>query len=317
MSITIKEIDSHIEILKKMREKIANYLNKHGIEVNESDGADWITSTRNYTINIRDFKDLKMAVVPISIFGSCVSRDMLEYDSPKHIELKTYIARQSIVSAVSSEIKCKKEDIQLESEFQKRLVFNDLTKKTFETLKNDQSTFIIIDLIDERFKLVTYDNSFATLSNEMLASKYFGEKPLIVDKILGSFEKTNEYYVQDIALETYIDLFCEKITSIYEQQKIIIHKAIMLNEYVTKEGDLKKFLPSQLSNNKKINQMLEYMYNCLKRKLPNAFTIDVCDKFHADENHKWGLAPMHYQQEYYDCALSYIYRYLKSFEKDN
>ncbi|MDO4326572.1 MAG: DUF6270 domain-containing protein, partial [bacterium] len=38
--------------------------------------------------------------VPISIFGSCVSRDLLEYN-PKIFNLKTYIARQSIISAVS------------------------------------------------------------------------------------------------------------------------------------------------------------------------------------------------------------------------
>lgn len=63
MSTMINEIDSHIEIIEKMRKKIVNYLHGHGFEVNESDEADRITPTRNYTINIQELKDLKMAVV--------------------------------------------------------------------------------------------------------------------------------------------------------------------------------------------------------------------------------------------------------------
>ena len=41
--------------------------------------------------------------------------------------------------------------------------------------------------------------------------------------------------------------------------------------------------------------------------LPGVHVIREIDGMAADENHKWGLAPMHYQKEYYDRVLGRIY----------
>ena len=48
------------------------------------------------------------------------------------MNLKSYIARQSVVSSVSKPISITYNDIQLNSEFQKKAVFNDFNKNTFD-----------------------------------------------------------------------------------------------------------------------------------------------------------------------------------------
>ena len=94
--------------------------------------------------------------LPVSIFGSCVTRDALEYDYRHYLKLNSYICRQSMVSSVSAPVICSIEDINLQSKFQRRQVYNDLVKNMYDMLNNDSSRYLIIDLIDERFRLIKY-----------------------------------------------------------------------------------------------------------------------------------------------------------------
>lgn len=118
---------------------------------------------------VKIFNDQK---IPISIYGSCVTRDILEFETKKRLDLRSYFARQSIVSAVSSPVKCKLEEINLASSFQKKQVYYDLSKTCFQELSHDGSDFLIIDLIDERFSLLEYQNSIITKSTYLVESKY-------------------------------------------------------------------------------------------------------------------------------------------------
>lgn len=256
----------------------------------------------------------------ISIFGSCVTRDLLEYNK-SIFDLKTYVARQSIVSSVSKPIVCNLDDIKLKSNFKKNQVYGDLVKNTFERLKNDGSKFLLIDLIDERFQLIKYENTILTYSSELMESDFMHDIKLLSrvnnkvnSKILNFFNKFNRkkpiYIINNVELDCFIDEFIDKILDIYNSENIIVHKAKMLDFYKDTSGAIKQFNRNYLINNKKINDLLEYMYTYMSNKIPNAKVIDLCDDYVADENHKWGLAPMHYQEEYYLMALNYLIKYL-------
>ena len=241
--------------------------------------------------------------VDISIWGSCVSRDALEYASKEHppFRLKSYIARQSVVSAVSKPIACSKE-VQLDSGFQKRMVQCDLDKSGLEKLRSDGSRFLIIDLIDERFDLVAVGESFATLSNESVASGIWDENFTRIKKqqYRGGYRIAN----QDIA--PFIDHFAQRIRDIYGEEHIILHSARMSDYYMDRAGRIRRFPRNHLVNNARINTLLEYMENRLKQNLPGMKAVDISKGFCADEQHKWGLSPMHYQKEYYEQVLSKI-----------
>lgn len=85
----------------------------------------------------------------------------------------------------------------------------------------------------------------------------------------------------------------------------------MVNNYIDINGERKSFSSPYIKNNEKVNEMLKYMYDYTEYYLKKAKIIDLCGEFDADENHKWGLATMHYQKEYYEEAAKMIKKYAR------
>lgn len=44
------------------------------------------------------------------------------------------------------------------------------------------------------------------------------------------------YIFNNVLVENYIKEFCDKILSIFEEENIIIHKALMVDKYIDKNG---------------------------------------------------------------------------------
>ena len=267
----------------------------------------------NFVFN-DNFKRVKPNIkgVPISIFGSCVSRDILNLDYRKNFNLKTYIARQSIVSSVSKPVPFDINEINLSSKFQREAVYHDFIKDTFTRLKNDGSKYLIIDLIDERFDIVKYNyeniDTLITFSAQLYGSGYIKKPNFIKYKKRKLLREA--YYLNDKKLDYYLEKFSNNILTIFHSENIIINKCMMLNYYKDKFGNKSKFNINHIINNRKVNDRLEYMYKFLEKKFKNCFVMDFCNEYCADENHIWGLAPMHYQKEYYEKAFSELLNYV-------
>lgn len=258
--------------------------------------------------------------VSISIFGSCTSRDIFEYGDRGRFTLGAYVARQSVVSALSKPIDIDENELKLNSMFQKKQVINDFQKNTFEALKLANSKYLIIDLIDERFALAYFGESVVTVSNELIMSGIFDKrfKKTKISKIKNwkIFKKKKglkgySFIFNGKLLEEYIEEFCRDIKEVFCEENIIIHRAVMVNKYINKEGKIVHFPNYYLWYNRVINEKLNYMYDYFEKFLPKAFVINECENFYADENHKWGLGPMHYQQEYYEKVLEVIKQKIK------
>lgn len=253
--------------------------------------------------------------VPLSIFGSCVSRDVLECDANQErtIQLKTYVARQSIVSAVSQPVPCDAQHIQLKSAFQRRMVLCDFQKTSFALFEGDGSQYILVDFIDERFDLMKIGKAYITLSNEVETSgitrDYLKEKQFgIWSARVKKKRLRSHYYVGARRLEEYIRDFAKRLKRIYPEEHILLHRVKMQDYYLNSDGNVCKFPLNHLYNNARINRLLDYMYDYLESCLPHAPVIDFSDVYYADQNHKWGLSPMHYQTEYYDRVFKEILR---------
>ena len=173
--------------------------------------------------------------IDVSIFGSCVTRDALEFeeDENQRLELKTYIARQSIISSIDKPIKCCEEDIKLNSPFQRRMVLWDLKKNAFELLSSDNSRYLIIDFIDERLGLCKLNGSVVTCSTEFkksgVAELFGGSEPIFINF------KDGEYLFENVSLKQYCKRFCEQLLKIYPEERIIIHRALGVTKYYDKK----------------------------------------------------------------------------------
>lgn len=244
----------------------------------------------------------------ISIFGSCVSRDILEYDKLEQLELKTYVARQSVFSAISTPININEATINLSSQFQKRMLLTDLRKTTFTELENDGSEYLLIDLIDERFAIAEYEKSLCTVSSVFSR----GVADVLENiKIKPKIIKNGKLFLDNIAADNMIKDFCKRVSKIYAHDHIILHKALMVDTYIASDGNIRKFSDNHLKNNKKINAILNYIYLCIEQNLPGIHIIDEMYDTHACENNKWGLAPMHYEEKYYYIVLNKLLKILK------
>lgn len=238
----------------------------------------------------------------VSIFGSCTTRDLFRLYPSSELELKTYIARQSIVSAVSEPIPLELDQIALDSPFQRTAVWRDFNKTTFDLFKDDGSDWLIIDLIDERFSPVKMGNSYVTKSAAAV------EAGAIAASVQGSGRLWNgkDFLIDRVPLRTYVLKFVGKILEIYRPDHIIIHRAMTVAQYYDLNGEICDYSDHERNVGKQINHIIGYMYDLLKEYIPEANEINCISKYYGSERHHWGKATVHYEDGYYAEVMGQV-----------
>jgi len=230
-------------------------------------------------------------MIKFNLLGSCVTRDA--FSSQGNYKINNYFARTSFISLMSNPIKVSMEEILLNSNFQKKSVFQDLNKTILTEIIEDSSDFLIIDLIDERFNLTKIDDSIITMSNELKGSS-----------LLNNFyhEEINRFDTNVFELwKKSVDRFFDQIYKKYEPTQVILHKTLWREKYYDKNGEKKDFAPSMINGIRKQNSLLNSYYEYIETFLPKMNIIDMTDKnLLSSENHIWGLSPYHFEDKYYD-----------------
>jgi hypothetical protein len=219
----------------------------------------------------------------IDILGSCVTRDVFNFTDK--FKIQSYFARTSLASIYSKPINISLDDFELPSAFQKKMVFNDLTKYFRKYIKSTKADFLIIDFIDERFGILKHNDSFITASaeyNKSNLNQILKPTRLTPSQKLLVWEKS--------ALE-----FIEEVKNYYTPQKIILHKCFYKEKFKSKYGEIVKFEQSYDYQ----NELLSRYYNFFEEKFTGINVIELDKQFLASETHRWGLTPYHYEDEYY------------------
>lgn len=228
----------------------------------------------------------------ILIFGSCVSRDTLEFKSSESYNLVGYFARSSLatLSSTLDNSSVKKEYSQnldkITSAFQRRMVEYDFDRSVLKSIEKNNFDVILMDLIDERFHLaVLNNNSFVTRSNEFLRTS-------IKPKSTINAQSDNFFDLWTKGVKVFLDNLIEKN---------IIHKLVVQKAYWTNKldnGDLIQDISDEKV--KEENEKLEKMYNFLKNYLKEDQFISIPENLIiAKSEHKWGISAFHYIDEYY------------------
>lgn len=256
--------------------------------------------------------------IKIDIFGSCVSRDVLEYQGSRKLEINNYIARQSLISAVSKSVEINENQLNIDSLFQKRMILYDFRKDTFQVLRENKGDYLMIDLIDERFPLVCIDNSYVTFSNELSLSGYIKSPKIMRCKkssgLLNFIFRKTKWLIGQDKVDVYIHMFCNKLMEIYSQEQIVIHEVYLQNQYLDSKNQIKDFDNNTIGYNNRINEYYRYLYQTLKKIMPHAYYILLSNNYVADEKHKWGLSSMHFQAEYYADVLDKLNGFIKGID---
>lgn len=238
-----------------------------------------------------------MKKIRILILGSCVSRDALNFDSDNQFEIVDYYARSSFASAFSE---TPMDDIythNLESRFQANVVKADLEKTLAGQLSSLDFDLLLIDLIDERFKLALNEaGAICTVSNELVAAGFdVQQAPQIIEP------NSPEFYSAWVkGWERFITL----MRAMGCNSKIIINKTFWA-ESTAAGGDFSEhFKPVHIE---RANRGLQKLYDRIALDLSaNQFIEHSRTEILGADEHRWGLSPFHYVDQYYVTMLSKI-----------
>ena len=238
----------------------------------------------------------------IHIIGSCVTRDAFKVLGEDRL-VGRYSSRSSLISRLAPPL-----DFNLPSylgygdlNWKQKMIVEDLAKNGLY-VDDYADGILIIDFIDEMFKLLKVGNTFVTESTEFMQCEL--KKVLDVSEILS---RGNQ---QDFDLWTDA---CYQFTNLIPQQireKTILHKAFWSQEYI-QAGE--KYSFEEQAGIDFYNRNLAYYYQTFESiYLPGSIIEISLDKRIADGSHKWGLAPFHYVLEYYEEFYRQVIEFGKS-----
>lgn len=242
--------------------------------------------------------------VRVLIFGSCVSRDILDYQAAENRSLKLvdYFARSSMASlaAIPFEIPLPACLNNIKSAFQLRMVQRDMRKTFFEDLKTAEFDILLLDFIDERFNLwLDSLGTACTLSSELVQTGFLTQHSTGREIASGSDEFWSLW-------ETGWSIFVKNLVALGLIERLRINKVFWSSS--TKQGQEFGGFYSQ-SRIVTANKLLERMYHRIESDIQKWQLLTFEQKhLQAADAHKWGISPFHYCDEYYAEAIRQLCR---------
>jgi hypothetical protein len=232
----------------------------------------------------------------IGIFGSCVSRDLLE-DPALRPALGQYTSRSSVISVVDDPVPLDPDAVRLDSAFQKRCVVDDFAKTFFDQLEERPPDWLLVDLVDERFEVVRTGGSCVTRSSAFISAG--------LDDALEPTDGAVRRLTReaDALLDAAIARFTERLTGIVPAHRVVVHRAGWMTGY--RDGDaIHAFTDERAAFAERHNAALDRAYDALEARLDGAPVIALDRRrYVADAQHRWKLEPFHYEPAYNAAAI--------------
>ena len=239
-----------------------------------------------------------MQKINIVIFGSCVSRDAIEY-FPQAFKLIDYFARSSI-AGIGTEKATRLVDLgSVASSFQKKILCYELSKEALARLCEADYDVLLMDLIDERFALLSsgFGESVFTLSNEMLNTdikhvyRDLNRVEPLSDKYFELWEKGWVALIDALKRKNYV-------------HKLLINKAYWAESDSDGADFNDNYREGWIERN---NAFLSKMYDRMSCDINGFQFLQVAPALMiADKGHKWGRSPFHYVPDFYQDLVTHI-----------
>jgi len=233
------------------------------------------------------------------IFGSCVSRDILNYPQAKtQLALVDYYARSSIASLGARPIEIPSTVQSISSKFQRKMVERDIRKDFLNDLAGLQFDVLLIDLIDERFNLyIEPGGRVCTLSSELLGSGFPTDSNIGYRVNSGSEEFWQLWEAGWLIL-------VNKLRCLGVLDRLRVNQVFWSSR--TENGDnFEPHYPSRYIDT--TNQFLARMYQRISADIPPGQFLRFDHRLMAGSiTHKWGISPFHYVDAYYHAAIQQL-----------
>ena len=224
----------------------------------------------------------------IFILGSCVTRDAFELEVAKDYKIVNYLARTSIASSFHPAAVSHLNLSGVASPFQKRMIENDLFKKTKAELLKTEFDWLIIDLIDERFNLyLSEPGELFTLSSELMEQV---DLPMRGETIKSGSDDFFKYWCD--GWDDFVAFAKENNFA----HKILINKVYWTNDLFGGGHVVDDKHKNWIDQN---NFWLGRLYEYIVSHGGVQFLEYNQELFLADNKHTWGKQPYHYYEGFY------------------
>lgn len=234
----------------------------------------------------------------VAILGSCVTRDIFNYAEEGEYRIVDYTARTSLGSAFSGKA-MRDRSIRLDSidsPSQRRQVDRDINKLYPKILAGLNFDILLVDCIDERFKLhQNSEGALCTVSKELMKS---GFKPAAGGRYIPPC--SDEFF------SLWIPGWQRLLTLLAERKCLnrLYVNMVFWSDRVESGAGHEKFAPRLISDN---NAFLERLYRHMRKSLPaENFLTFPPEILLGAADHVWGQSPFHYIDDYYLAALKQV-----------
>lgn len=215
------------------------------------------------------------------IYGSCVTRDAMTFlDSPV---IAAYVARTPVISAMGDS-PCRLPDgmeiTRVESAFQRRMLTWDAEKALPGMLRTVPHDVVVIDFIDERLATVRVNGGVLAVSTEAVRA---GLDPAGLTRLKMTDDRFFDEWVRAIA-------------PLLEQLRD--HRVILNRVFWARCDDTGDDLRDRFAVDEH-NEVLRGMYDHVAQSLVCEAIDYPSELLVADRNHKWGLSPFHFTEDFY------------------
>ncbi len=239
----------------------------------------------------------------IAIVGSCITRDLWPIRGGG-AEALLYVSRTSLPGLLSAPAAgfTPSDDLpgDLHQHEHKALVA-DLRKTALSALLAYRPTHLILDLIDERFDLLSAGPALASNSGEMVRSGYRTQPAFDAARTIHRLSAACDRLWLEAAGE-----FAALVRGTpLARSQLILHSARWADHQRLPDGEVRpienvEILGGQPAVIADYNALLERQEAALEALMPPMAKIDAGAFRLADSAHRWGLSPFHYVPEYYD-----------------
>lgn len=230
----------------------------------------------------------------VLIYGSCISRDSLELAPKQGIQLAGYSARSSLVSAFARRpTGLSGTAAQVRSSFQRRMLEADAQKELPKVLRSLPYDLLLVDIVDERFNVLAKGEERLTDSPALRESNFLAGRASAWRRIYsGSDEHFNGW----------VDALDRMLNTVAGLPGPIPVAFLDAGWATTIEGpETDQSLSHAGRDPEEANDLYARYREYFCSKIPQEQVIRPPAKVTvSDPNHKWGLAPFHYVQGFYD-----------------
>ncbi len=259
-----------------------------------------------------------MKMKMVTVVGSCVCRDLF-MDDEGNFEFCTDVRFSSPISMLANPVKSivinfdnlNNKAMDVNGNWFKKTLINDINKTTFEALNERHGEYLITDLVEARMQIaeIMHPNELAPLviTNSGVFKKHYRynlQKNILKD---CSIKIINPSDIDESTWENTINTYIDRLLCLFDERKIILIKNMPAKYYVNQNGCLEHFSsPSHCSEIFESEYLLPKLYDMFLKRCSNAIVIEIPKYALGDSGHKWKTNPYHFTKNYYSYLLDCV-----------